>query len=277
MRFCLTVSCFAAVLGAQSTASSADTEKALLDRVTKFYAALTEGKYKNAFVMVAEEAQEAFMGMPKTGFQDVQLKSIEWADGGKSAKVAVIYKREIPVMGKSIPSAMRDDSNWKLEGGEWVWAGKAAGGPRTNALGIRMPDTPAASEGPQLSADEVKKRIAEAPSAAQMSGGAVQVVGPKSLEFSKSRPGEAEFIVKNPLPGWVVVKMVLPKLAGLEWVVPEKAKRSNPAEAKVAPESALTIKIRWTPGTQPGKDATFGRIELLPVSRSHQFALVWKE
>ena len=93
MRFCLIVSLLTAAAAAQSTTIPLEQEPALRERVTKFYAAISEGKYKNAFSLVADDAQNAFMGMPKLAMKDVAIATVEGLDGGKTAKVVVIFTR----------------------------------------------------------------------------------------------------------------------------------------------------------------------------------------
>lgn len=277
MRFCLIVSFLTAAVAAQSTTSPPEQEPVLRERVAKFYAAISEGKYKNAFALVADDAQDAFMGMPKAPMKDVAIATVEGLNGGKTARVVVTFTRNMTMMGRPIETKGRDESRWRIEGEEWVWAGRPAG-LKTTPLGMPVKEAdPAAPGVPKLTAEEIKRKAAEMPSAEQLKGGDVRVAGPSKIEFSKTKPGEVSYVIQNPIQAWVVAKIQLPKLQGLEWVVPEEAKRPRADEAGVRPGSTVTVKIRWTPGAAPGPDDDHGRLDILPVSRFYQFQIVWKD
>lgn len=277
MRFCLIASFFTAALAAQSTTSPPEQEPALRERVTKFYAAISEGKYKNAFALVADDAQDAFMGMPKVPMKDLSIVSVAGQDGGKAANVVVSFTRILYMMGKPVETKGRDETKWRIEGGEWVWAGRAAG-LRTTPLGMAAKGAPPEQPGvPKLTAEEIKRKAAEVPSPDQLKGGDVRVAGPSKIQFSKSKAGEVSYVIQNPIQAWVVAKVQLPKVQGLEWIVPEEAKRPRADEAGVRPGSTITVKVRWTPGAAPGSDDDHGRLDILPVGRFYQFQIIWTD
>lgn len=113
----------AATAWAQQTAPApSEAEKALRDRVEEFYKLMVEKKYRQAEAMVAEDSRDLYYNGAKPNVSDVRISSIEFQDGGRTARVTVKAKMRVMMMGAG-PQIfdLPQISTWKEENGSWVW------------------------------------------------------------------------------------------------------------------------------------------------------------
>ncbi|MGE5489317.1 MAG: hypothetical protein ACM3ZB_15990 [bacterium] len=122
----LTASLAAAQDPAATTGSGGQAPKeiddALRARVTQFYQAHVDRKWRLALDAVAEDSQDYFLERQKPEYYGFSISSIAYSDGFTRAIVSVICDTEVFLMGRGrsrlkVPLS----SQWKLENGQWYW------------------------------------------------------------------------------------------------------------------------------------------------------------
>jgi len=96
-------------------------DEALRARADKFYQAHVTGKFREAFALVAEDSQDAFLAAPKAQFKKCETIRITWSEQFTKAKVAESCDTEFRFHGQSVPVKRPMTSDWKLVDGQWYW------------------------------------------------------------------------------------------------------------------------------------------------------------
>jgi hypothetical protein len=96
-------------------------DEALRARVNQFYSAYVAGKYREAYNLVAEEAQDAFMASPKQQYRACEILKIVYSENFTKAVVVESCKGEWRFHGQSTSITMPLTSNWKIVNDQWVW------------------------------------------------------------------------------------------------------------------------------------------------------------
>lgn len=112
MKICLT-------LLAISCLSAQSPEDALRARVSKFYQAYVDGKARTLEPMVAEDSKDKWFSSEKIRYGSFVIKSIEFSNGDKQAKVTLEVESTMRVRGTSFTGKVPAVSSWKVEEGEW--------------------------------------------------------------------------------------------------------------------------------------------------------------
>ena len=97
-------------------------DKALRARAEEFLADQTEGNFRKAFEMVAEDSKDYYLSLSKEQLSSPKISDIAYADRFTTAVVtaAVVRKTNMGAAGiVEIPSTRVD--TWKLVGGKWMW------------------------------------------------------------------------------------------------------------------------------------------------------------
>ena len=104
----------------QTAPPEADT--ALRARVSKFFQAHVDGKFRQAMEVVAEDSQDTFFAADKPKYKSFKIVNINYEENFTKAKVLVEVPWELLTpLGviNSVPRPMA--SFWKLENGDWWW------------------------------------------------------------------------------------------------------------------------------------------------------------
>ncbi len=96
-------------------------DKALRARVALFYELHTEGKFRAADALVAEESKDDFFAMEKTKYNGCEVGRVTYSDGFKKATAVTGCKYTWTFNGSHVPAVMPITSYWKLINGEWYW------------------------------------------------------------------------------------------------------------------------------------------------------------
>jgi hypothetical protein len=164
-------------------------DEALRARVTKFYQAHVDGKFRVADQVVAEDSKDAFFGADKTRYKACAIAKIAYSDQFTRARVITSCDSEFVVMMSRIPVKLPLTTLWKLENGEWFWyveprpdgfetpfgrmaAGKESG---PSPFPSKMPDAAAIMK--QVKVDRTEVRL------------------------SSFEPASAEVTISNQMPG----------------------------------------------------------------------------
>ena len=109
-----------AALNAQalSKAVPEEIDSALRQNVSTFYAHFQKGQFRQAEAFVEEESKDAFYTSQKSRIIDFNLKSVDYAEDFRGAKVLVVCKTLVPMFGsQSVDLPLT--SQWRLIDTGW--------------------------------------------------------------------------------------------------------------------------------------------------------------
>jgi hypothetical protein len=96
-------------------------EEALRARVDEYYHAFMEGKFKKAYLLVANDSQDAFLESDKQQYKACETIKIRFAESFTKATVVESCKGEWRWHGQITPTTFPVTSSWKIEDGKWCW------------------------------------------------------------------------------------------------------------------------------------------------------------
>lgn len=96
-------------------------DEALRGRVAQYYHAFTEGKFKDAYLLVADDSQNAFMASDKDQYKSCETIKIRYEDHFSKATVVESCKTEWEWHGIRTPTTFPITSTWRIEDGKWCW------------------------------------------------------------------------------------------------------------------------------------------------------------
>lgn len=103
------------------TKAPPDVDEALRARITTFYQAHINGKFRDAFQVVAEEAQDDFIAATKDNYKACEITKINYSDNFTKASVVTACKGEFRWRTERMPATMPLTTDWKLVNGQWYW------------------------------------------------------------------------------------------------------------------------------------------------------------
>jgi hypothetical protein len=96
-------------------------DEALRARVAQFYQAQMEGKFREAFTLVADDSQDAFFTAPKQQYKGCETIRINYSEEFTKAQVVESCEGELAFHGHMFHSKVPVTTNWKVEKGQWYW------------------------------------------------------------------------------------------------------------------------------------------------------------
>ncbi len=96
-------------------------DEALRSRVTIFYDAHISGKYRQAFQVVADDAQDDFLGASKDSYKSCEVSKINYSENFTKATVTEACKGDYRWHGTHMPVTIPTLSTWKFSDGKWWW------------------------------------------------------------------------------------------------------------------------------------------------------------
>jgi hypothetical protein len=243
LRTCLLTICVCACAAAQDPGfvsafkAPAGTNEALKARVSGFYQAYVDGKFRKADEFVAEDSKDAFFSMAKKQYKSFEILDLYYADDFKKAKVITKVSTDVqtPRYGNMQMQPVVQ-TMWKFENGNWYWFDPSVKG--TNSVDTpfgKMTFGPTTASGPtilgqkRISVEEVLHSVS---------------ADKQDVSLSPTKGGTQVVTVSNSLPGLVtVVVEPFPALPGLT-VEAEKA--------KLGPGEKTPVRFEYKPsGTTP--------------------------
>src|SRR5580658_3680287 len=106
-----------------SQAPVSEAEAALRARVDQFYQLLVAKKFRQAEALVVDDSKDLYYNWGKPDIKGFDIKSVEFLDGGRAAKVTLTVTMYMAVAGAApILFHMPSPSTWRLEQGKWsLW------------------------------------------------------------------------------------------------------------------------------------------------------------
>ncbi len=189
-------------------------DEALRARVSKFYQAHVDGKFRAADQYVAEDSKDAFFEADKTRYKGFEITKITYEEQFTKARVVTTCDSDFMAGPRPIPVKMPLTTLWKLVNGEWFWYALPRGESIATPFG-RM----AAGKGEGGSASFVNRSPAEA--AAEI---LKQVkVDRNEVKLSSYEPASAEVIVTNQMPGSINLSLDYAGFAGFKVALDRKS------------------------------------------------------
>jgi hypothetical protein len=200
----------------EGSAPPQDVDAALRDRVTRFFQAQANGKYRQADQYVAEDTKDYFYVMYKTPITKFEIAKISYSDNFTKAAVTVRTEREFAeAMIPKMKLTNREISDWKIENGLWCWTVDQT--VIKTPFGEMRPGT-----GPAGTGSGATPEIA-VPSVADMTK---TVAADKSeVELGERKSDQVVFL--NSLPGPITLSLDAPQTPGLEVKLDRSAVASN--------------------------------------------------
>ncbi|MBI2688698.1 MAG: hypothetical protein HYX27_20545 [Acidobacteria bacterium] len=102
-------------------AAPPEVDKALRERVSGFYQAYVDGKFRNAEPFVAEDTKDLHYNQEKTKIRGFEIIKINYDDSFKKASVVTLIQTTLQMRGQVIPANAPMATHWKLENGKWCY------------------------------------------------------------------------------------------------------------------------------------------------------------
>jgi hypothetical protein len=211
-------------------------DAALRARISKFFQAHVDKKFRLAEQIVAEDSKDYFFTMEKTGYLGFEIVKIDYSDNFTKAKVIVAAEMEWRTArtGKMIvkpPLA----SLWKVENGDWYWY-IIPQKERETPFGKMKP-------GPDSSDVVVVPSILDALKGVDVNQVLSQVqVSTNQVELKSYEPSSADVTIENHMPGLITLRLDETGVTGLTAVLDKVAVGSNQSahlSIKYAPENTV--------------------------------------
>lgn len=95
-----------------------EVDDALKTRVSSFYQHFQRGEFRQAEGFLDNESKDLFYNSRKNRVLDFNIQNVDYGDDFRSAKVLVVCKTIIPMLG-SDPVDMPLNSDWRFNEGDW--------------------------------------------------------------------------------------------------------------------------------------------------------------
>ncbi len=221
-------------------------DAALRPRVSKFYQAHVNAKFRVADTVVAEEAKDEFFAMAKPVYQTFEIIKINYSANFTKATVVTVVKRELTIRGNKFPAQAPVTSTWKVIDGQWFWyVDEMASKELATPMGTMHPGPPSGRpEGmpKDFSAmmEDPKRREALVQSLLKKVS-----VNKTEIVFPADKAAAETVEITNSLDGPIKLEMVVNgKPAGLTATVDS---------LDVAAGGKTMIRLKYVPGKEPAK------------------------
>jgi len=223
-----------------------DVDEALRERVSIFYQAHVDGKFRLADAVVHEDSKDVFFAAEKPRYKGFEIIRISYSDNFTKARVVTAVVTDFAMPGfPSGEARVPVATLWKLDGGEWWWYVEPASQGRETPFGVMKP-------GPGGSSDHPFAMLRRLPSVEEIQG----QVSVDRTEVRLSPGGAGEVVVANRMPGPVTLELELPVQAGFE----AKLER---AELKANEQTRILVRA----AASAGAGASEFRLRVMPINR----------
>ncbi len=221
-----------------------DFDDALRARITGFYQAHVDKKFRQADQYVAEDTKDFYYEASKPLYISFQIDRIIYSDNFTKAKAIVTCKMHVVVGFVDQVSMVPTPSTWKLENGQWYWFVDQKAGR----------DTPFGHWSPQGTSAGVLPSMAGAPDVQSLWKN-VQA-DKRSVKLNANESSSDQVTISSKMA--VTLQVESPKLPGLEVTL-------DRSELKAGEQAKLTIR------SEPQENATPRTAELrIRVSPTNQ-------
>ena len=96
-------------------------DEALRAQVDKFYQAFIAGKFKEAYLLVADDSQDKFFELPKEQYKGCEIIKVHYTENFTKAAVVTSCKADWRFHGTTVLTTFPLTSNWEVVDGQWLW------------------------------------------------------------------------------------------------------------------------------------------------------------
>lgn len=225
-------------------------DAALRARITQFYQAHVDAKYRVADQVVAEDSKDAYFAAAKPKYLTFQILKITYSDRFTKAESLVSCEAEWVFHGKRSTVKLPATSLWKIENGQWFWYVLPATERQTPFGTMHYNSGAPAETRPALPADPevLAKQILSSVRTDK-----------KSLTLSSYEPSSGEVTITNGMQGSIALR------ADIDGRFPGLSFKLSKTELK-AGETA-TLRITCEPKDRVAKPTLTARIYVEPISQ----------
>ena len=195
-------------------------DEALRARVKQFYDSYMAGKFREAYALVADDSQDAYMESAKDTYKDCQTVKINYSENFTRAAVLETCKSEWRWHGQSIPTTLPMSTNWKLVNGQWYWSfvkPKFAANPFSPTGFTRIPD--------DQQAGAATSNLPKIPDAKDI---LTKVkIDKTEIKLHSYETSRDELHVRNEMPGTISFSIDPLPLPGLKIIAPKTQLNAN--------------------------------------------------
>jgi hypothetical protein len=214
----------------------APVEQALRARVDQYYQAFVAGKFKQAYLLVADDSQDAFLEADKQQYKACEILRIRYSPDFTKAVVVESCKSEWKWHGIVSPTTFATTSNWEVVDGQWYWH-------YVKPTQVMSPFSPSGFVPIPSGDTEPKKDAPAATIPSDMKGVAQGILALVSLDkqavrLSQDQPSRDVVRVRNGMPGMITLKLDDPKIPGLKITV---------GKMQLQAHEETTVLFEWRP------------------------------
>jgi len=229
------------------TAAPPEVEKALRERISGFYQAYVDGKFRLAEQYVAEDTKDRHYNQEKNKYRSFEIVKITFDDKFKTAKVVTVVGTSVSMRGNRMEVAAPMATHWKIEEGKWVYYYHPSHGVDSPA-GIMRPGPGEAQPGAGFGA------IIKNPTAIL-----TQIkISKRSILLKGHEKSEDTLTVTNNAPGPISLAFQSETTPGLSWKFDK---------AEVAQGQTATLTVSYIPPDKRAKSALQGTLSIEPFGQ----------
>ncbi len=252
---------------AQAPAPPPEVDQALRAQATAFLKYQMEGKFREAYGLVAEDSQDYYLGAVKEKSASAELQKIEYSDNFTKAAVTSASKQTLMMEARpiEIPSGRIDQ--WKLENGQWKWYHDASRDMVTTLVGAMPAATPGspAATAPKLPKEITPEAAVEAMKRVPAPKSQVPTLNRQNMPFTVGQESTEEIVFHNNTPGQVRVDADL--IADFPGFVVQ------PKKFLLKAQEETTFKVSYHPSDKGAFNAAL-RLTIQPFEREVRIPLI---
>jgi hypothetical protein len=261
LRLLAGIVCGVALLGAQNSPQDLfekappEVDEALRARITLFYQAHVDGRFRQADQVVAEDSKDRFFAMQKPRYKGFEITRIRYTEDFTKATALVTCDTEMPLLnGQRIPVKRPIGSQWRLEDGEWVWfVVPPEQGQKQTPFGMMTTNEPGgAGRLPINAGGDLPSMIDKVR------------VNKNELLFASDAPGEDSIEIHNGMDGVIRLSISAQAFGGLTLKL---------ADEEVRPNQKTKLLVSWAPASNAAKPPVAGLIVIDPTGDSVPFVI----
>jgi hypothetical protein len=224
-------------------------DTALRARISKFYQAHVDGKFREAYELVAEDSKDIFFAAEKPRYRSFNVLKIDYSDNFTKAKAVVACETEASMFGNRFNVQMPVTSLWKLVDGQWYWYTLPPSDEVITPAGVMKP-------GPAPQTGHWKELGTRAPRIPALQ---TMVRADKSqVNLDLHRESSDTVRITNPLPGPVTLSLEYQAVPGLEVKLDREQLGANETAVVTfrsrlqgeVPSGDITVYVRVMPTAQ---------------------------
>lgn len=232
------------------TAAPPEVEKALRERVSGFYQAYVDGKFRLAEQYVAEDTKDRHYNQEKNKYRSFEIVKITFDDKFKTAKVVTTVGTNVSMRGNRMEVAAPMATDWRIEDGKWVYyyhpslgvdspAGRMHAGPGESQAGTGFG---AIIKNPTAILTQIK-------------------ISKRSMLLKGHEKSEDTLTVTNNAPGPISLSFQSETTPGLSWKIDK---------ADIAQGQTATLTLTYSPPDKRAKAALQGTLSIEPFGQTVQ-------